>query len=57
MRAAEAGLFNVIVSEDMDRVFRSQADYHNARRRLDFIGIGLHTVTGDVGKLDGALLP
>ena len=28
MRAAEARLFNVIVAEDMDRLFRDQADYH-----------------------------
>lgn len=55
MRAAEAQLFDVIVAEDMDRVFRSQADYHNARRRLDFLGIGLHTAGGEVGELDGAL--
>jgi site-specific DNA recombinase len=36
MRAAEARLFDVIVAEDMDRIFRDQADYHAARKRLDF---------------------
>lgn len=55
MRAAELKAFEIIVAEDMDRVFRSQADYHNARRRLDFLGIGLHTITGQVGEMDGAL--
>lgn len=55
MKAADAQLFEVIVAEDVDRIFRSQADYHNARRRLDFIGISLHTVSGEVGKLEGAL--
>ena len=55
MRAAELKAFDIIVAEDMDRVFRSQADYHNARRRLDFLGIGLHTITGQVGEMDGAL--
>jgi site-specific DNA recombinase len=55
MRAAAAGLFDVIVVEDMDRIFRDQADYHNARRSLDHLGIEIHTATGKVGKIDGAL--
>ncbi|MBR1300594.1 recombinase family protein [Bradyrhizobium sp. AUGA SZCCT0042] len=55
MQAAEAKLFDVIVAEDMDRIFRDQADYHNARKRLDYLGITLHTATGKVGTIDGAL--
>jgi len=55
MHGAEARLFDVIVCEDMDRFARSQLDYHAARRRLDFLGISLHTASGEVGKLDGAL--
>ncbi|WP_439400337.1 recombinase family protein (plasmid) [Bradyrhizobium sp. PMVTL-01] len=55
MQAAESKLFDVIVAEDMDRIFRDQADYHNARKRLDFLGITLHTATGKVGTIDGAL--
>ena len=55
MRAAEAKTFNVLVAEDMDRVFRDQGDYHHARKRLDHHGIAIHTATGKVGKLDGAL--
>ena len=55
MRAAEAKLFDVIVAEDMDRLFRDQADYHNARKQLDFIGISIHTASGRVGRLDGSL--
>jgi site-specific DNA recombinase len=55
MRAAEAELFDVIVAEDMDRIFRDQADYHNARKRLDHVGVAIHTAAGKVGKLDGAL--
>jgi site-specific DNA recombinase len=55
MRAAEAKSFDVLVSEDMDRVFRDQGDYHHARKRLDHHGITIHTATGKVGKLDGAL--
>jgi site-specific DNA recombinase len=55
MRAAEAKLFDVIVFEDLDRVFRDQADYHTARKQLDFLGIAIHSVTGKVGKMDGAM--
>lgn len=55
MRAAEAKLFDVIVAEDLDRVFRDQADYHIARKRLDHLGVAIHTAAGKVGKLDGAL--
>ncbi|MGJ4972862.1 recombinase family protein [Bradyrhizobium sp. HKCCYLRH1073] len=55
MRAAEAQLFDVIVAEDMDRLFRNQADYHTSRERLDFLGIHIHTASGKVGKLDGSL--
>ncbi|WFU19411.1 recombinase family protein [Bradyrhizobium sp. CB3481] len=55
MRAAEAQLFDVIVAEDMDRLFRDQADYHTTRKHLDHLGVAIHTASGKVGKLDGAL--
>src|SRR6516164_2292154 len=55
MRAAEARLFDVIVAEDMDRLFRDQADYHTTRKHLDHLGVAIHTATGKIGKLDGAL--
>jgi site-specific DNA recombinase len=55
MRGAEAKLFDVIVTEDMDRLFRNQADYHTSRERLDFLGIQIHTASGKIGKLDGSL--
>src|SRR6516165_3023800 len=55
MRAAEARLFDVIVAEDMDRLFRDQADYHTTRKHLDHLGVAIHTAAGKVGKLDGAL--
>jgi DNA invertase Pin-like site-specific DNA recombinase len=55
MRAAAARLFDVVVAEDMDRIFRDQADYHAARKELDFLGITIHTATGKVTKIDGAL--
>jgi site-specific DNA recombinase len=55
IRRAEARAFDVIVAENMDRLFRNQADYHNARTRFDFLGVTLHTATGQIGELDGAL--
>ncbi|MBB5046979.1 site-specific DNA recombinase [Rhodopseudomonas rhenobacensis] len=55
MRAAAARLFDVVVAEDMDRIFRDQADYHAARKELDFLGITIHTAPGKVTKIDGAL--
>lgn len=55
MRAAEALRFDVIVAEDVDRISRDQGDWHTARKRLDFLGIAIHTASGKVGKLDGAL--
>jgi site-specific DNA recombinase len=55
MRACEAKSFDVLVAEDMDRIFRDQADYHNARKRLEHNGITIHTAIGKIGKLDGAL--
>ena len=55
MRAAETKLFDIIVAEAADRLFRSPADYHAARRQLDYAGIAIHDAGGKVGKLDGAL--
>jgi len=55
MRAVEARRFDVIVAEDLDRLFRDSADYHAARKRLDFLGLKIHTFSGQVGKIDGAL--
>jgi hypothetical protein len=43
------------VIEDMDRIFRDQADYHAARRRFEYHGVAIHTATGKIGKLDGSL--
>jgi site-specific DNA recombinase len=55
MQAAQAKLFDVIVAEDMDRLFRDQADYHSTRKHLDHLGVAIHTASGKIGKLDGAL--
>jgi site-specific DNA recombinase len=55
MRALERRGFDVLVAEDMDRIFRDQADYHTARKRFEYHGVPIHTATGKVGKLDGSL--
>ena len=55
MRAAEAKSFDVLVAEDIDRISRDQGDWHAARKRLEFLGIAVHTATGKVTKIDGAL--
>jgi site-specific DNA recombinase len=55
MREAEARAFDVVVAEDVDRISHHQGDWHAARKRFDFLGIAVHTATGKVGKLDGAL--
>jgi site-specific DNA recombinase len=55
MRAAESRCFDALVAEDIDRISRDQGDWHTARKRFEFLGITVHTATGKVGKLDGAL--
>src|SRR4051812_18667385 len=48
MAAANAGDFDYIIIEDVDRAFRSQADYHTTRRQLNFIGVKIVANTGIV---------
>ncbi len=55
MRAAEQRGFDVLIAEDIDRISRDQSDYHAARKRLDFLDIAIHTATGKITKMDGAL--
>jgi site-specific DNA recombinase len=55
MRSAEAKSFDVLVAEDIDRISRDQGDWHTARKSLEFLGIAIHTATGKVTKIDGAL--
>jgi site-specific DNA recombinase len=55
MRASESKSFDVLVAEDIDRISRDQGDWHAARKRFDFLGISVHTATGKVTRLDGAL--
>lgn len=55
MNAARARQFDVILAENVDRISRDQADWHNARRDLDFLGITIHTATGRVSRIDGSL--
>src|SRR5262249_10202372 len=39
MRDAKRRRFDVLVTEDVDRIARDQADFHDARKRLKFAGI------------------
>lgn len=55
MRAAEQRGFDVLIAEDIDRISRDQSDYHAARKRLDFFDIAIHTASGKITKMDGAL--
>ena len=55
MRAAASRQFDAIVAEDLDRIFRDEADYHAARKDLDYLGIGIHTATGRVSRIEGTL--
>jgi site-specific DNA recombinase len=55
MQAAAAGQFEFIIAEDVDRISRNQADWHNARKRLDFLGVKIFAHGGAVGNLDGSV--
>jgi site-specific DNA recombinase len=55
MQAAQVHAFDVVVAEDIDRISRDQADYHTARKRLEFLGIAIHSAHGAVNRIDGSL--
>lgn len=55
MRAAEARSFDMLIAEDVDRIARDQGDWHAARKRLDFLGIKIYTLSGPVTRIDGSL--
>ena len=55
MRAARSRAFDVLIVEDIDRLARDQADFHDARRTFDFNDIAIHTATGKVSRIDGSL--
>ena len=55
MQAATGGAFDILITEDVDRISRDQADWHSARKRLEFCGVKIHTPGGVVGSLDGSV--
>jgi DNA invertase Pin-like site-specific DNA recombinase len=55
MSAAKAREFDFIIIEDVDRAFRSQADYHTTRRQLKFIGVEIIANSGVVSGLEGSV--
>ena len=56
MRDADTYMFEVVISEGIDRISRNEADYHAARRRLNFLGIKIHTVHGgEISNIEGSV--
>jgi site-specific DNA recombinase len=55
MRDAKRGDFDILITEDVDRISRDQADFHATRKQLKFIGIEIHTAHGLVGEIDGSV--
>jgi site-specific DNA recombinase len=55
MRDAKRGQFDIVVTEDVDRISRDQADFHAARKQLKFSGIEFHTAHGLVGEIVGSV--
>jgi len=55
MRDAPRGLFDVVLTEDVDRLIRDQADFHAARKRLRFLGIEIYSQNGLVGDIEGSV--
>src|SRR5215475_15518447 len=53
---AEDHLFDIIISEDIDRLARGEGDAPKLRQRLEFLGIEMHTCTdGHITKLHAGL--
>ena len=53
LHAARARAFDVLLAEDVDRISREEAEWHTARRDLDFLGIAIHTASGKATRIDG----
>src|SRR5690606_3218940 len=57
MFAAKDGAFNVVLAEALDRLSRDQEDLSGMWKRLNFYGVGIHTVhTGKVDNTHVAIL-
>ncbi len=55
MRAAAGREFDVLLTEDIDRAFRDEADYHLARKRLEFFDVRIHTAAGELDRVGGSV--
>ncbi len=54
---ADAGAFDIVIAEALDRVARDQADTATIFKRLQFAGVELRTVSeGEIGELHVGLL-
>ena len=55
MRDGKRHEFDVVITEDIDRISRDQADYHAARKQLKFYNVEIYTANGLVGEIDGSV--
>lgn len=56
MQDAAGRRFDIVLAEDIDRISRDEADWHDARKRLTFLGIAIHTAhTGPIGGIEGSV--
>lgn len=55
LRDAEAGMFDCILAEDMDRYARDTEESARLLKRMAFRNIEVHTVHGKVDKINGTL--
>lgn len=55
MSKAQLRAFDGVMVEDLDRAFRDEADYHTARKHLEFFDIALYTPTGEISRIEGSI--
>ena len=55
LRDAEAGMFDCILAEDIDRYARDTEESARLLKRMAFRNIEVHTVHGKAARIDGAL--
>ena len=53
LRAARAGAFEIIITEDLSRLWRSRAEYGPRSAELEDLGLHLITASGDDSRRDG----
>lgn len=56
LRDVKARKVDVVVTEHIDRITRSEADWHAIKLELDFAGVKVHAASGIVGRIEGSVL-